>query len=664
MKNYRLKIALILGLSLFWLVLPQTAARAQGIYKLTINVEGDGAVQKTPAQAYYDEGEIVELRANPGRKYIFSHWSGGLSGGTNPTEITMDGNKSVTAHFVNSGIYTLSILFTHRTCAPDEEDCVPDSPHGTVQVNPYAERYGDEHEEMYDFPAGTEVTLTGTGRFMDYDFSYWAGDIYSHDNPVTITINSDMRITPMWKSQPIHIHRIGIDGGKYLLNMEMPDGSIKPGWGDAGLLYYGDTVEIKARDPKDGEHFSHWSGNTEDDTAGIADIYSPHTTLTMYDTDIDIFANFEPDSEGDFYVLSVTAIRGRVTKVPQKSEYEPGEEVQLTAEPDAGYDFLYWEGDLTGSENPATIIMNSNKSVRAVFESPQYSLDIIALHGTVEKDPDKEKYHEDERIDLEADPDFGYVFKEWQGDLTGINNPAYIMMTGPKFAKTVTAVFEESEYAYTLEVIAEYGRVVILNEKEGYSAGDEVTLIAQQHPDYPDFQFVRWEGDLTGNDNVVTITMEGEKANKVVIAVFEPSSPLWGFALNITAVNGRVTRMPQADTYESGTPVTLLATPNTGYRFSGWSSGLIGTANPATLIMDGNKFVTANFSFLGALSGDVSGNGEITTYDATLAAQYSVRLIDLSASQVQAADVTGNGQVSSYDASLIAQYAIGLIEGF
>jgi len=62
--------------------------------------------------------------------------------------------------------------------------------------------------------------------------------------------------------------------------------------------------------------------------------------------------------------------------------------------------------------------------------------------------------------------------------------------------------------------------------------------------------------------------------------------------------------------------------------------------------------------------GDVTGNGEISSYDASLAAQHSIGLINLPPDAVQRADVTGNSEISSYDASLIAQYAIGLIDGF
>lgn len=62
--------------------------------------------------------------------------------------------------------------------------------------------------------------------------------------------------------------------------------------------------------------------------------------------------------------------------------------------------------------------------------------------------------------------------------------------------------------------------------------------------------------------------------------------------------------------------------------------------------------------------GDVSGNGEVSAYDASLAAQYAVGLISLTAEQITAADVSGNEEVSAYDVSLIAQYVVGLIDRF
>jgi len=64
------------------------------------------------------------------------------------------------------------------------------------------------------------------------------------------------------------------------------------------------------------------------------------------------------------------------------------------------------------------------------------------------------------------------------------------------------------------------------------------------------------------------------------------------------------------------------------------------------------------------LYGDVSGEGEVSAYDAALVAQAAVGLITLTAEQIQAADVSGEGEVSAYDAALIAQKAVGLINKF
>ena len=66
----------------------------------------------------------------------------------------------------------------------------------------------------------------------------------------------------------------------------------------------------------------------------------------------------------------------------------------------------------------------------------------------------------------------------------------------------------------------------------------------------------------------------------------------------------------------------------------------------------------------GFLYGDVSGEGEISAYDAALTAQAAVALITLTSDQAKAADVDGNGEVTAYDAALIAQRAVGLIDKF
>ena len=60
-------------------------------------------------------------------------------------------------------------------------------------------------------------------------------------------------------------------------------------------------------------------------------------------------------------------VNQEVLVAAQGTEYEHGTQVQLTAVPATGWRFSHWEGDLDGNENPATIVVDSEKSVTATF---------------------------------------------------------------------------------------------------------------------------------------------------------------------------------------------------------------------------------------------------------------------------------------------------------
>ena len=53
---------------------------------------------------------------------------------------------------------------------------------------------------------------------------------------------------------------------------------------------------------------------------------------------------------------------------PVGRSYDLNTEVTLTAEPDSGYDFVNWSGDITGEDNPISITMDEDKDVTANFE--------------------------------------------------------------------------------------------------------------------------------------------------------------------------------------------------------------------------------------------------------------------------------------------------------
>jgi uncharacterized repeat protein (TIGR02543 family) len=50
--------------------------------------------------------------------------------------------------------------------------------------------------------------------------------------------------------------------------------------------------------------------------------------------------------------------------------------------------------------------------------------------------------------------------------------------------------------------------------------------------------------------------------------------------------------------YNAGEVVTVTATANTGYTFSGWSGDVSGTTNPVTVTMSADKSIMANFSII------------------------------------------------------------------
>ncbi len=77
-------------------------------YTLTLNQGGSlGYIVNSPSgtwngSAYvYNSGSVVQLTAFANTGYHFTGWSGDVSGTANPTTITMNGNKSVTANFAS-----------------------------------------------------------------------------------------------------------------------------------------------------------------------------------------------------------------------------------------------------------------------------------------------------------------------------------------------------------------------------------------------------------------------------------------------------------------------------------------------------------------------------------------------------------------------------------
>ncbi len=79
-------------------------------YTLTTSA-ANGTISLNPSGGVYTNGVVVTVTAIPGSGYVFTNWSGDLGGSVNPTNITMDGNKSVTANFIALPPDVKAVLF-------------------------------------------------------------------------------------------------------------------------------------------------------------------------------------------------------------------------------------------------------------------------------------------------------------------------------------------------------------------------------------------------------------------------------------------------------------------------------------------------------------------------------------------------------------------------
>ncbi len=188
----------------------------------------------------------------------------------------------------------------------------------------------------------------------------------------------------------------------YKLAITAANGKVHP----ASHLYRkGEIVPVVAED-KLGYVFSHWSGDITGDSNVVE--------ITM-DSNITATANYTPTHT---YTLNIESINGKVYRQPSRGQFNPGEEVQLTAVRDAEiYEFSGWTGSITDSTNPITITMDETKTITANFPlRPVYNVTTSATNGTIKLNPDGGEYFEGTEVNILAIADSGYAFSHWSGD--------------------------------------------------------------------------------------------------------------------------------------------------------------------------------------------------------------------------------------------------------
>lgn len=525
--------------------------------KLNITTTGSGSVTRDPVKENYGCDEAVSLTAVPAQGFKFNTWGGDLSGTENPKTLVMNATKNVVANFVTDVQYTVT---TNVAGA------------GQVTKSP----------EKATYSAGEQVTLTATPNLGNV-FSNWSGNATGAENPLVVTVNSNLNITGNFASAPDRTLALTIDGNG-TVDLE-PDGP---------TYLHGQEVELSAVPGPNG-NFIGWSGAATGKDNPLSIIMDADKAITATFKDNVHTLTLVPSPEGT----------GTITRNPVKDAYYDGETVLLTPNPASGYQFAGWDGDLTGTAVPGELVMTQNSTVTANFiPAGNFTVQIsINGSGSVGMDPPGGTYGYGAEIELTAIPASGNEFVGWTGDLTGMENPATIVVT----KNMVIAANFDIEGVYELTLLpSDNGTIQADPVRDLYAPNQQVTLTA-----VPAFGYVfnGWGSDLTGTDNPRIISMTG---NVTVSATFV-EAPL--FTLNVTTSGpGTVTNDPPGNEFYLGTTVNLTAIPSTGYSFAGWSGDIVSNVNPYPLVMDSDKNIIANFVVSTAVvSDDFDGCGTVAS---------------------------------------------------
>ncbi len=226
-------------------------------------------------------------------------------------------------------------------------------------------------------------------------------------------------------------------------------------------------------------------------------------------------------------------------------------------------------------------MMSANKNINVSFIKT-YLLAVSASPsngGSVT--PSGGIYDENSNVTLTATPATGYRFDRWSGDASGTANPVTVNMNA---ARNIIANFVK---VYTLTAqVNPAGSGTVTPGSGAYDASSNVTLTATPASGY---RFDHWSGDVSGNVSTTSIMMDGDKT---VTANFVKTFTL---TVSVSPNNGGSVT-PSGGTFDTGTAITLTATPATGFHFDHWSGDVSGNTTSISITMTGDKSTAAVFA--------------------------------------------------------------------
>lgn len=339
--------------------------------------------------------------------------------------------------------------------------------------------------------------------------------------------------------------------------------------------------------------------------------------------------------------LFVNGLNGSINVSPDLPKYMPGQIVSLTAVPASGFQFVGWSGDLAGILNPTTLMMDTNKTVTAVFSLPLgYAVDAtnlvwrsggdvpwfgqnyvtydgIAAAQSGPTSTNQQSWMETTLVmDTPGTVSFWWKFVAGSGALTFAVNG--VVEAGVFFGDS-----DWQQATFYLPAGTDVLRWTYSKGGNDVNSGfdafwvDQVVITAYPDPlldtdndGLPDLWEYRYFGNLSfsGTDDPDN---DGVNNHDEYLDGTDPTDPTSVFPrLTVLAAGGTVKISPALAKYAYLQPVTLTAIPGPGFTFVGWRYGLSGATNPITVNMNRSLTIKAVF----AIS---SGNSLGEALDAT-----------------------------------------------
>ena len=227
-----------------------------------------------------------------------------------------------------------------------------------------------------------------------------------------------------------------------------------------------------------------------------------------------------------------------------------------------------------------------------------FSLSVTAGSGG-SVSPTSGTYNSGSQVTITATANSGYLFDSWSNGST--SNPITVTMDSNK---SLTASFVAIP-TYNINLIAGEGGSV--SGGGSFQDGVQITLIATPDSGY---QFTSWSDGSTEQNRNIVVSQDLELTANFSIAT-------GNYTLTVASQDGG-TVSSTGGIYEEGTEITLTATANDGYAFTGWSNGVVNQT--ITIVINSNTTITANFEIIPPETLYVAENGVTIIASPTAAA--------------------------------------------